>query len=53
MKKLPQLILSVAVLAAGYDTVQAQQPSHMQAAKVDRWRNTMWPFHFAPKTRWL
>lgn len=46
MKKLPQLILSVAALAVGYDTAQAQQPSHVQAAKVDRWRNTMWPLPF-------
>ncbi len=46
MKKLPQLILSVAVLAIGYDTAQAQQPSHVQAAKVDRWRNTLWPSPF-------
>ena len=46
MKKLPKLILSLAVLAVGYDTAQAQQPSHLQEAKVDRWRNTLWPIPF-------
>ncbi len=46
MKKLPKLLLSLTLVACGVQSVEAQQPSHLQNAKTDRWRNTLWPTPF-------
>lgn len=46
MKMLPKLILSLVALAMCQQMAQAQQPGHLQSAKVDRWRNTLWPMPF-------
>lgn len=46
MKMLPKLLLSAALIASCYDHVEAQHPDHLQTAKVDRWRNNLWPMPF-------
>ena len=46
MKKLPKLLFAVGLMAACTENVQAQQPTHMQAAKTDVWRKNLWPLPF-------
>jgi hypothetical protein len=46
MKMLPKLLFTVALVASCYGSIEAQEPSHMHAAKTDHWRNNLWPMPF-------
>ncbi len=46
MKALPRIIFSVAVFAAACDYVEAQEPSHLQAARSIAAQYTLWPTPF-------
>lgn len=46
MKKLPQLLFAVGMIAVSLKGANGQSPDHLHAAKTDYWRNNLWPMPF-------
>lgn len=46
MKKLPNLLFAVGMMAVGLEGAYGQAPDHLHAAKTEHWRNSLWPMPF-------